>query len=187
MLIYAHGFNSSQASTKAQQLLQYFTEAGEPDAVVCPTLPYRPKEAMDMLDGMIQSAMQSSASVKLAGSSLGGFYATWLAHRFDIKAIAINPAVHAQHLLADAVGEQKNYSSGEIYQFTRQHLDELAEFDLPRITKPENILLMVETGDEVLDYTQAVDYYAGCRQIVVEGGDHGFRSFMQHIPTILAF
>lgn len=187
MLIYLHGFNSSQASTKATQLQQYFTEIGEPEAAVCPTLPHRPRQAMDLLTGLVQSRMQAHGDVKLAGSSLGGFYATWLAHRFGIKAVVINPAVHAQHLLSGAVGEHKNYSSGEIYQFTRQHLDELAEFDMPAVTKPENILLMVETGDEVLDYKQAVDYYAGSRQIIVPGGNHGFSSFVQHIPTILAF
>lgn len=142
---------------------------------------------MEWLTGLVQARLRKGGEVKLVGSSLGGFYATWLAHQFDVKAVVVNPAVHAQHLLIGAVGEHKNFSSGEVYEFTRQHLDELAEFDMPQITKPENILLMVETGDEVLDYRQAVDYYAGSRQIIVPGGNHGFSSFMQHIPTILAF
>lgn len=187
MLIYVHGFNSSRASTKAQQLQTYFADTAQPEVLQCPTLPHRPRQAMAVLSALIENAPNTQTPVKLVGSSLGGFYATWLAHQYGIKAVLINPAVHAQHLLAGALGEHKNYSSGEIYQFTRQHLDELAEFDIPVVTDAEKLLLLVETGDDVLDYRQAVAYYAGCRQITVAGGDHGFSSFVQYIPTILAF
>ncbi|MHB1676444.1 MAG: YqiA/YcfP family alpha/beta fold hydrolase [Sulfuriferula sp.] len=187
MLIYVHGFNSSQASTKAKQIQAYFTHIGNPDAVVCPSLPHRPAQAIDLLTGLIRKHMQAHETVKLVGSSLGGFYATWLAQQFGVRAVLINPAVHAPRLLASALGDHTNYSSGEVYRFTQQHLAELAELDLPVINDPENLLLMVETGDEALDYTAAVAYYAGSRQVIVPGGNHGFSSFVQHIPTILAF
>lgn len=187
MLIYVHGFNSGGGSSKAGKLRAYLAGMGKPDTFFCPDLPHRPAQAIGLLSGIIQQQARRGDIVKLAGSSLGGFYATWLAEQFGLSAILINPAVHAQHLLADELGEHKNYSSGEIYQFTQQHLDELAALDLPVIRHPEKLLLMVETGDEVLDYRIAVAYYAESHQIVVPGGDHGFRSFEQHISTLIAF
>lgn len=187
MLIYIHGFNSGGASTKAGQLRAYFAASGQPEAFLCPDLPHQPTQAIALLSDLIRRFTQTHDTVKLVGSSLGGFYATWLAERMGLSAVLINPAVHAQLSLENALGEQKNYSSGEIYQFTRQHLDELAALDLPMVQQPEKLLLMVETGDEVLDYGEAVAYYAGSRQVIVPGGDHGFRSFAQHIPTIIAF
>ena len=183
MLIYVHGFNSGSASSKARQLQVYFASIGQPQEYLCPDLPHHPAQAIALLSELIQKHNE----VKLVGSSLGGFYATWLADKFGIKAVLVNPAVHAHLLLAGELGEQKNYSSGEIYQFTQQHLDELAALDLPQVKHPQNLLLMVETGDEVLDYRDAVAYYADSRQIVEPGGDHGFRSFTQYIPTILSF
>jgi predicted esterase YcpF (UPF0227 family) len=95
--------------------------------------------------------------------------------------------VHANLLLRDAIGPQKNYSSGEEYDFTPQHLAELDTLDLPRPTRIGHYLLLVETGDEVLDYRAAVDYYRGCEQIVHEGGDHGYTRFLDDLPTILDF
>ena len=183
MLIYVHGFNSGSASSKARELQATFANLGQDSSFICPDLPHRPAQAIAVLKNLIDQY----DAVKLVGSSLGGFYATWLAERCGVKAVLINPAVHAQILLANELGEQKNYSSGEIYQFTQHHLSELAAFDLPQLSHPENILLLVETGDEILDYRDAVAYYAHCRQIVVPGGDHGFQSFAQYIPTILAF
>ena len=55
------------------------------------------------------------------------------------------------------------------------------------ISRPERYLLLVQTGDEVLDYRLAVEKYRGARQVVIEGGDHGFRNFSDYIPMILEF
>lgn len=187
MLIYLHGFNSSPASFKAKQLQAYFAQIGTPEALVCPSLPHRPAQAIALLSDLIMTHRQRYETVKLVGSSLGGFYATWLAEHFCVPAVLVNPAVHASRLLVSALGENTNYNNAEVYQFTRQHLMELAELELPVITHPENILLLVESGDEMLDYTAAVTYYAGCQQIIVPGGTHGFSSFVQYMPTILAF
>jgi predicted esterase YcpF (UPF0227 family) len=183
MIIYIHGFNSSSQSTKARQLGDYL--AARSMAYACPDLPHRPAEAIALLSGLI--AAQPRASVKLIGSSLGGFYATWLADKFDVKAVLINPAVHVQNSLKTVLGPQQNYYSGEEYILSQQHLDELAALDQPAPLRPQNFLLLVETGDEVLDYRDAVSYYAASRQIVVPGGDHGFQHFTQYIDTILAF
>lgn len=185
MLIYIHGFNSSSQSGKARELQAYLAERGLAADYVCPDLPHRPSEAIALLERHIA---ESKTPVKLMGSSLGGFYATYLAEKHGLKAVQINPCVACDEKLADEVGKlQKNWHSGEEYEFTAQHLAELQTLKVREITRPERYFLLVETGDEVLDYREAVTYFAGARQEVLEGGDHGFTRFTDYIPQVLEF
>jgi predicted esterase YcpF (UPF0227 family) len=66
-------------------------------------------------------------------------------------------------------------------------VDELAALRVSAITLPERYWLLVQTGDEVLDHREAVAFFAGARQTVIEGGDHGFRHFEAHLEGILRF
>jgi predicted esterase YcpF (UPF0227 family) len=114
-------------------------------------------------------------------------YATYLAEKHGWKAVLVNPAVHVHELLRVALGEQTNWYTGEKWVLTEAHLAELAALDVARITQPERYLLLLQTGDEVLDYRTAQAYYTGARQIVEPGGDHGFAGFERHFQTILDF
>lgn len=185
MILYIHGFNSSSRSGKAQQLRAWLAAQGREAEYRCPDLADRPQEAIRQLEALI--AGQDASSVKLIGSSLGGFYATYLVEKHGVKAALVNPAVHANVLLRGALGPQKNYSSGEEYVFTPEHLRELDRLDLPAPRRLAHYLLLVEEGDEVLDYRQAVEYYAGCRQIVHAGGNHGYSRFLDDLPAIFSF
>jgi len=124
--------------------------------------------------------------VTLVGSSLGGYYATYLAEKRELGAVLINPAVKPQRDLESYIGVQHNLYTGEEYELTRAYIDEWCDLEVP-VTRPERYLLLVETGDEVLDYQEAVRKYVGARQIVIEGGDHSLRSFPEHLPLILEF
>ncbi|NCS65738.1 MAG: esterase [Hydrogenophilales bacterium CG03_land_8_20_14_0_80_62_28] len=185
MLIYIHGFNSSSQSGKARELAAWMAARGLAEAFVCPDLPPRPVKAIAWLEGLIAA---SRGTAKLAGSSLGGYYAAWLAEKHGLKAVFINPCVGCDTKLASEVGKaQKNWHDGEEYIFTEQHVAELAALRVERLSRPENYLLLVEVGDEVLDYREAVAYFAGAKQIVLPGGDHGFSRFTDYIPTLLEF
>jgi uncharacterized protein len=185
MLLYIHGFNSSARSSKALELGDWLNQRGLGEAYVCPDLPHRPAEALQLLEGLISA---SAKPVKLIGSSLGGFYATWLAEKHGLKAILVNPCVACHSKLTGMVGQmQKNWHSGEEYLFSAEHAAELNAFAVAAITRPERYLLLAETGDSVLDYREAVGFYAGAQQVVLEGGDHGFSRFTDFIPAILAF
>lgn len=185
MLIYIHGFNSSPHSSKARALGEWLAARGLAEAWACPALPHRPAEAIALLESLIVNAR---GTPKLIGSSLGGHYAAWLAERHTVKAVHINPCVRCDAKLADQVGRvQRNWHTGETYVFTAEHLNELAQLRIERPSQPQRHLLLVETGDEVLDYREAVAFFAGARQIVLEGGDHSFRRFSEFIPDILAF
>ncbi len=186
MIVYLHGFNSSPASGKARQLGEYLASIGRLQDYYCPALPNSPREAIDKVESTL-ARHNPDAAITLVGSSLGGFYATWLAEKHGWKAVLVNPAVHANLLLKDALGTQTNWHTGEKWVFTKTHLAELAALDVKSITRPERYLLLAQTGDEVLDYRDAVAYYAGAKQIIEDGGDHGFAGFERHYQTILDF
>ncbi len=125
--------------------------------------------------------------ITLIGSSLGGYYATFLAEKHGLKAVLINPAILPDRDLEQFLGPQRNLYTDEPYELTRKHLEEMSALRVARITRPDRYYLLVQTGDEVLDYREAVRYFTGARQKVIEGGDHGFQKFEQVIAEILAF
>jgi predicted esterase YcpF (UPF0227 family) len=184
MLIYLHGFRSSPASVKASQLKRHMAAQGLGLLYDCPQLPYEPAAAIALIEKRIRA---SPTPVTLIGSSLGGYYATWLAEQYGVKAVMVNPAVVAAMSLRDYIGRQENMYSGEVFEFTEAHIAQLEDLEVTAITKPSRYLLMVETGDEVLDYRLAVSKYEGARQIVHEGGDHSFTRFTEYFDIILKF
>ncbi len=181
MIVYLHGFNSSPQSHKAQLMAKYMAEQGLADRYACPALPPLAKEAMREVE-----QLQVNGKTCYIGSSLGGFYATYLAEKHGARAVLINPAIEPHVGLRAYLGPQKNLHTGEPYELTEAHLGEWQNLYVPRIT-PQRYLLLVETGDEVLDYRKAVERYAGAAQVVVQGGDHSLQSFPRHLPRILEF
>lgn len=180
MIVYLHGFNSSPLSHKAQVMGRYMQERGLGDRFACPALPPFAAEAIRAVETLL------TPNVCFVGSSLGGFYATYLAEKHAARAVLINPAIDPHVGLRAYLGPQRNLHTGEPYELTQAHLREWEKLFVPRIS-PQRYLLIVETGDEVLDYRQAVQRYAGAEQVVIPGGDHSLQSFPQHLPRILRF
>ena len=180
MIVYLHGFNSSPRSHKAQVLGRFLAEQGLGARYACPGLPPFASEAIREAEKYLQE------HTCFVGSSLGGFYATWLAEKHGARAVLINPAIDPHIGLRAYLGRQENLHSGEPYELTEAHLRDWERHYAPGIT-PERYLLIVETGDEVLDYRRAVERYGGAAQIVVPGGDHSLQSFPQQLPRILEF
>jgi predicted esterase YcpF (UPF0227 family) len=182
-VLYLHGFNSSPDSRKAQQFKQFCASHTNAVALV-PALPHHPGEALALL----RSLVLQWRPLLLVGSSLGGFYATVLAEESGTRAVLINPAVApCEHLGPEFLGPRTNPYTGESWEFTHEHAQALQAMTLPAIERPELYLLLVQTGDKVLDYRHASAYYHGCRQIVQEGGSHAFEDFNAMLPQICAF
>ena len=184
MIIYLHGFRSSPASEKARLLSDHLNRRGLGDRFWCEALPVSPRLAIESIERTIRSAASPPV---LIGSSLGGYYATYLAERHDLRAMLINPATDAARILAPWVGRQTNLYSGEVFDFTQAHIEELAALWVPVLAKPERFWLVVETGDELLDYREALSRYAGARQTLYEGGDHSLRHFPELLDAIVEF
>ncbi len=189
MIIYLHGFRSAPASIKAQALQRHMASKGLAHEFWCEQLPVSPRDAIALVETRIARCRreQPDRPPVLAGSSLGGFYATWLAERHGLAAALVNPAVVAPLSLEAWIGEQTNLYTGERFDFTAAHIAELRALDVPAVTQPERYWLLVETGDEVLDYRDAVAKYAGARQTVLEGGDHGFSRWNDYLDDMIAF
>jgi uncharacterized protein len=182
MLVYIHGFNSSPASSKANLLKARLEALGRGSEFAAPALSHSPARAAALLDDLARR----HPGLALVGSSLGGYYATWLAEKRDLKAVLLNPAVRPYELLKDHTGPQQNFHTGERYEFTAQHVEELRALEVDRVT-PRRYLLIAATADEVLDYRSAVEHYQGCRQIVIQGSDHGLSDFADHVDAVLQF
>jgi predicted esterase YcpF (UPF0227 family) len=184
VIVYLHGFNSSPQSHKAQLLERYLRELGLGAQYLCPALPPLAREAIAEAEQTMQP--HRGASICFVGSSLGGFYATYLAERHGAKAVLLNPAIDPHVGLRAYLGPQRNPHTGASYELSEAHLREWRNFYTERIT-PQRYLLLVETGDEVLDYRNAVARYAGAEQVVTQGGDHSLQSFAEHLPRIVRF
>ncbi len=184
MLLYLHGFCSSPASGKARSLQTYMAERGLHDQFWCGPLPVSAHLAMAMVDAIITACPEPPT---LVGSSLGGFYATWLAEKHGLKAVVINPVVWSAIDPERFLGEQRNYHTGDFFEFTREHVAELSSLALPQLSQPERFWLLAERGDEVLPCAAAEQYYAASPCTVLDGGDHGFSRFDDYRDEILRF
>ncbi|MBS1199193.1 MAG: hypothetical protein H6R18_2978 [Proteobacteria bacterium] len=182
LIVYLHGFCSSPASWKARLLAEEMARRGLAGQFACPQLSPVPDVAMAAVSARIEAA---AGPVTLVGSSLGGHYANYLAEKHGLNAVLINPAAVDRLDLANFVGEHHNFHSGERFTFTSGHAAQL-KAQVRRPT-PSHYWLLLEEGDEVLDYRQARDFYAGCRQTVLPGGDHSFTRFPDFVGQLIEF
>ncbi|MDY0071480.1 MAG: YqiA/YcfP family alpha/beta fold hydrolase [Thauera sp.] len=187
MIIYLHGFRSAPASWKARSLHERLQARGLGEHFWCEQLPVSASAAIALAEAAIDKAIGNGHAPTLVGSSLGGYYATWLAEQHDLRAVLVNPAVIAPLSLEAYLGVQDNLYTGEPFEFTTAHIDELRTLEVKQITHPERYWLLVESGDEVLDYRDAVRKYAGARQTVLTGGDHSFTRWPDYLDQIIAF
>ena len=185
MILYLHGFRSSPQSFKARLLAERLHASGRGDDYLCPQLPASPAAAIALAQALI--AGQPPEKLTLIGSSLGGYYATWLAEQTGCRAVLLNPAVAPTKDLAQQVGTTTAWHGGEPFEFKPEYIDELQALAVPRISRPERYFLVAATGDEVLDWRDMTAHYALARQLIVEGSDHGLSDFASQIDSVLAF
>ena len=185
MLLYLHGFRSSPRSFKAQLLAQRFAAEGRADQFLCPQLPVSPAESAALL--LALTLRFGASELCLVGSSLGGYYATWLAERIGCRAVLLNPAIRPQRDLARHLGTQPVYYSDQTIEVVPEHLAELDALWVDTLTQRERYFLICAKGDEVLDWREMSARYHGARQTILEGSDHGLSDFADLIDSVLEF
>jgi uncharacterized protein len=185
-LLYLHGFRSSPQSTKARQVGARVRERNAHVTWWCPQLPPSPEQAMEMLmDGI---ADWPGTEMAVIGSSLGGFYATWIAQAKGCKAVLLNPAVHPARDLAKYIGEQTVWHSpGEHFFFEPGFVAELGALECVPPADPQKTFAIIAKGDEVLDWREMTARYPGAAIKLLEGGDHALSDFDRHIDDVFAF
>ncbi|MDR8013034.1 YqiA/YcfP family alpha/beta fold hydrolase [Ectopseudomonas guguanensis] len=182
-ILYIHGLNSSPASHKASQLSRAMPHLGLDKQLRVPALHHHPRQAIAQL----QTLIAELGAPVLVGSSLGGYYATYLAEQHGLKALLINPAVQPHLRFEGYLGPQKNYYSDETWDLTEDHIHALAALEVPPPSDPTRYQVWLQTRDETLDYRDAERYYRGCALRIQAGGDHGFQGFAERLPMLFAF
>ena len=185
-LLYLHGFRSSPASTKARMTAAAVAKRYPEVTWLCPALPASPRQAM--AEVLRSTAHWPLATTAVIGSSLGGFYATWLAERWGCKAVLLNPAVKPARDLAAHLGDQTVWHDPEQqFVFKAAYVDELIAQEIAHISRPQRYFAVIAKGDEVLDWREMVGHYADVNVKLLPGGDHALTDYDQHLEAVLDF
>ncbi len=185
-LLYLHGFRSSPRSTKAQLVQERIAQRHPGVTLWCPQLPPSPREAMDMvMQGIANWPRERMAVI---GSSLGGFYASWVAEQTGCRAAVLNPAVFPARDLAKYIGEHASWHDPqETFYFRPGYVDELHALATTAISRPERYYALIAQGDEVLDWREMSAHYRGAHGRLLEGSNHAITEFAEHLDEVLTF
>ncbi|MDR0203430.1 MAG: esterase [Delftia acidovorans] len=185
-LLYLHGFRSSPQSNKARILADHIATKHSQVRWWCPQLPPSPREATALIaEGIANWPRQNMAVV---GSSLGGYYASWVAQLARCKSVMINPAVNPARDLERHIGEQSNWHDPEdVFYFRPEYIDELRQLDTRDLTAAAPEMVLIAEGDEVLDWREMSERYPHALQLVQENGDHALSNFPEYLERIDEF
>ena len=180
-VLYIHGFGGCGMGKKATLFKEYYKEKGK--KFFAPSLSYIPKLALQTLCDFIEL---NDRKVNLIGSSLGGFYASYLANRYKLKAVLINPSTKPWETLKRYIGLTQNYCDGSRFEWKREYLEDLKKFD---VSNPigDQFMVLLQTGDKDLDYRIAADKFCKANVIIEEGGSHSFEGIERHFENIENF
>ncbi len=185
VVIYLHGFLSSAQSLKANQTLDFVNEHYPQLTIEIPQLANYPQLAVTMIEQCV--ARHQDKKIVFIGSSLGAYFSTYMAEKYQTKAVLINPAVRPFELLADYLGEHTNPYTGQDFLLEKKHITELFKFNTPHLQFMDNYWVLLQTADETLDYRQAEAKYQGSKLTIEPGGDHSFQNFERFLPDIFRF
>ncbi len=185
MILYLHGFRSSPLSFKAQAAAEYMRRHGLENHFSCPQLPESPGASVMLASQLIKG--HDPDSITLIGSSLGGYYANWLAEKTGCRAVLLNPVIDPWHVKAGMVLPPEMPELAEWQKDREKYAAELRELQVHEITRPERYFLIAATGDALLDYRQMSAHYKDSRQIIIDGSDHSLMEFPDYLDEIVAF
>ncbi|WP_455202453.1 YqiA/YcfP family alpha/beta fold hydrolase [Kaarinaea lacus] len=189
MIIYLHGFSSAAASHKATVLREAFSQYN----FLVPDYPsHQPSASISFLSDYIKEKTRelNDEPLMLMGSSLGGYYAQYLGVHPGVisKLVLINPALQPQITLQPYIGQQTNMVTGAAFIFSQQNYNELAQFEVSAEDIIAPTLVLLDEGDEIIDYRFAEELYKNsARVIVYPGGSHWFDHMDEAIPEIASF
>lgn len=185
-LLYLHGFRSSPHSTKARLMAASVAQRHPQVVWWCPQLPPSPAAAMALVMQGIQDWPKETMAV--VGSSLGGYYATWIAQQTGCRAVLLNPAVFPARDLSRYIGEQTAWHDPqERFFFRPEFVDELRTLDAGPLTNLDRYAAIIAKGDEVLDWREMQARYDGANITLLEGSDHALGDFGDHLESVLGF
>jgi len=188
VLLYLHGFLSSPSSTKAQQTAHWLAEHRADVRYLCPYLSPYPEQTRQQLDQIMSEQQAAGMSVGVIGSSLGGFWGTYLAETYGVRTVLVNPSVKPYDMVSALYGQTlSNYYTADRYQMLPEHAEQLRRVDFPEPQRSELYWLLAQTGDETLDYRQAEKKYQASKTLIEAGGDHSFQGYEERLVDMASF
>lgn len=181
--LYLHGFCSHPDSNKGRLLRAAHEEVGIP--FIAPALHVGPKKASEIILKSVRGI--DPKELVVIGSSLGGFYATWLTEQIGCRAILLNPAVSPWKVVGDNLGKHELTEIGVTIEVLPSHVGELKSMRTASLKHPHQYLTFLGNEDEILDWTEGLFFYRDTQVRIVEGGDHRFSHFEELIPEIMRF
>jgi predicted esterase YcpF (UPF0227 family) len=185
VLLALHGFHSSPDSLKIQQMSAYLAENHPEIRFIYPQLPCLPEQMWAVVESVFQQYQGDNIAVM--GSSLGGYLATKAAQQYSVRALLINPAVYPFCLLEQYIGQQIHPYTQNRYQIDERYLNQLKVLNVQSLTNADDFWVLLQKGDEVLNYQEAFDKYHHCKMTCEEGGDHSFIGFDRFLAEIIKF
>jgi len=187
MLIYIHGFGGSGKGSKANAFRKYYNKKGI--NYIAPSLSYVPQLAISTLQEIIETCKDKD--IKLIGSSLGGFYAIYLSHKYNLKAVLINPSTNPINTITPLAKEQNyralNFFDLSKFDFNTNHILMLKNYYVKEPINEQNFMLMLQKDDDVIDYTIAKEQFSNAKQIITTGGGHSFGGIEKYYSDIDSF
>ena len=126
--------------------------------------------------------------VTVIGTSLGGFWADFVANRFDVDGvIMVNPSVKPVETMRRNLGENFSRKRQEHFTVTEDHMTAYAALEdagRPGVRR----LVLLTKDDAILDYREAVEAFsgaAGTRVVVFEEGGHNLELERPDVMAII--
>lgn len=186
VIVYLHGFKSSPHSFKAQLIAQALEQNGSDYRYICPQLPLSPRESVGLVADAIRDCQKDRLTI--IGSSLGGYYANWLAEQYACGAVLLNPVIDPWQIkILDDIPDKSDLRVREWLDFRERYESELKAIHVKNITNPQRYLLLAAKGDELLDWRLMRSHYRGAHQVILDGGDHGLSDFGLYLEKVLSF
>ena len=183
-IIYLHGFKSSSDSSKAKVFDSLIKKHARKTQVIIPDIKDDIRDSYEQIEEIIESA---SGEISFVGSSLGGYYSLYFAQKYNTKAVLINPAIPPLDGFDIHLGENENYDTGNKFFITEEDIKYLRALSYKKIKKPRDILVLLESGDEILNYLKTISFFSGCYVDITYGGNHSFASFDSKFANIKSF
>ena len=183
-ILYFHGFKSSSDSTKAKDLHKFISRRTRNTILITPNIHDNFHDAHDQIINLIES---NQPNIFFMGSSLGGYYASFFSQKYNKKAVLINPAIPPLKDFEMHLGKNKNYSNGNKFIITKNDIDYIRSLSYKKILKPKNLMILLESGDEILNYNDTSSYFSGSHIDILYGGDHSYSSFKVKFNKIQDF
>jgi hypothetical protein len=183
-ILYLHGFASSSNSNKAKVLKNYISKNYKNAEIIIPDLNNNFKLAVSQINELINSAKYP---IVFMGSSLGGYYASYFSSKLKTKSVLINPAIPPLKDFEMYLGENENYSTGEKFIITPEDIKYIRKMSYKKYANTENTYVLLESGDEVLNYKETAKYYSSSYLDIIYGGSHSYESLDEKLKNIVNF